>query len=312
MISIGYDPKPPGQLKLTKAIVDSDLDGVICAALLKRVYPKIEIYQCDAEMMAAGYYDKIIDQNTVITDLKYHPDCGLYLDHHESNRPDSDKFPGRWQDVNSAGRVVYEYFKQVADFTDLSEVIVQLDKFDMGKISREEFLNPNPVIQLGVSITRKDLVFNALVIELIAHYGFEYTHRHNLVQERIESTLAQREQQLAFIKQHSQIIDNIAVIDVRNYPGKEKLGGYLLVSQFADVDATIVAKKDGEKDDIKIRLYKNEFNPHVKNINLLQAAKQVSPNAGGHKNACGFNVTGQTNFDQLALQIIAKLKLQNK
>ena len=72
---------------ITRVVADSDLDGLMAAAVLKAAKPSIEVYFAHPALIRAGSIDHLIDRNTAICDLPFHENCGLYLDHHQTNRP---------------------------------------------------------------------------------------------------------------------------------------------------------------------------------------------------------------------------------
>lgn len=287
-VSYGFDPAPPGMFPATKALVDSDLDGIISGAILRNVYPEIEIFLGEATSMTEGKYDNLIDDKTIIVDLKYINGCGLYFDHHAGNKPDSNKFPGRWQDTGSAARVVYEYFKQVVDLSNFDPIMEGVDIFDSGGLTLEGFLSPNNIVKLGLSINRHDDEFNMYLIKELSKNKLDYVVSIGEVAKRLQEVMDKRVEIFQFIKSNYQIKSNIAFIDVSNYPGKEKITGYVLTSQFPEVEAVVTYKRDRERDRIKVRFYKNDFRKSPRNLNLLGLARKLNSKAGGHKGACGY------------------------
>ena len=72
---------------IERVVADSDLDGLMAAAVLKSSKPSLEVHFAHPALIRAGVVDHLIDENTAICDLPFHPDCGLYLDHHLTNKP---------------------------------------------------------------------------------------------------------------------------------------------------------------------------------------------------------------------------------
>src|SRR3989304_7289668 len=202
-ISLGYDPAKPGKYPITKLLIDSDLDGILCGAMLRIVYPKAEVITADATAIQMGEFNSRIDKNTVICDLKYVEGCGLYFDHHISNKPLSDKFPGRWRNTDSAAHVVYDYYRKDFDLSHFDEIIPEADKFDMGKITLTEVLEPNPVIQLGMSIRRDDEEFNLHLLELLAKKEFKDVVADPWVQQVLTENRESRNRVLTYLIKHA-------------------------------------------------------------------------------------------------------------
>ena len=72
---------------IVRVVADSDLDGLMAAAVLKASKPEIEVHFAHPALLRAGSIDHLIDRQTAICDLPFHEKCGLYLDHHLTNRP---------------------------------------------------------------------------------------------------------------------------------------------------------------------------------------------------------------------------------
>ena len=103
-------------LRIRRIIADGDMDGLFAAVVLRSRFPDAEIRFSHPAEIRAGILDHIIDRNTAICDLPFHPACGLYLDHHATNRPSAEveaKFISAgglciWQDKPSAARVAWD------------------------------------------------------------------------------------------------------------------------------------------------------------------------------------------------------------
>ena len=103
----------------TRVVADSDFDGLCGAAILKKFNPSAEIIFSHAALIRNGAIDNEINKNTVIVDLPFHPNCGWYLDHHQTNKPSNEELIEfeqnggviDWQPTPSAARLAYERIK---------------------------------------------------------------------------------------------------------------------------------------------------------------------------------------------------------
>ena len=85
-----------------RIIADSDLDGLCAAAILKSYNPDAEVVFSHAALIRSGRIDDVINHTTAMVDLPFHPNCGWYLDHHQTNKPnleEEDKFTKRGEYV---------------------------------------------------------------------------------------------------------------------------------------------------------------------------------------------------------------------
>ena len=90
--------------------------------------------------LRAGMLDEIIDRNTAICDLPRHADCGLSIDHHQSNEPKEEEIGPivLWEQTPSAARIAYNILKERIDLADLTEMMIWVDKLDGGTITIAE------------------------------------------------------------------------------------------------------------------------------------------------------------------------------
>ena len=141
----------PSDLDIRRIVTDSDLDGVVTAAILRRWWTDAEVVFGHPGELRAGLFDDLIDEWTAVCDLPMHPNCGLSIDHHQSNRPGGNESKAMvvWKDSPSAARIAYELFREVIDLSDLEDLLDWVDKLDSGSVSHEEFLSHAPAIWLS-------------------------------------------------------------------------------------------------------------------------------------------------------------------
>ena len=131
-----------------RIIADSDLDGLCAAAVLKSFNPDAEVIFSHAALVRSGKMDDLITSTTAMVDLPFHPSCGWYLDHHQTNRPTKEEEKNflesggicNWEAAPSAARVAYDLLSQMIDLSHLEEIMPIVDALDSGGISLEEFL----------------------------------------------------------------------------------------------------------------------------------------------------------------------------
>ena len=146
---------------ITRVVADSDLDGLMAAAVLKSSKPELEVHFAHPALLRAGFLDDIIDRNTAICDLPFHPNCGLYLDHHLTNRPNPEEEKEfhaeggicHWRDTPSAARAAYDLMKSELNLSHLEEIMPIVDQLDSGGISLEDFLADGPILRLSRSLS---------------------------------------------------------------------------------------------------------------------------------------------------------------
>ena len=115
--------KSAGLPEFTTIVADSDLDGLCAAAVLKAVNPNATVHFAHAALVRSGTIDHLINHQTAMVDLPFHPNCGLYLDHHLTNKPnqnESEIFQQNggileWHPTPSAARAAFPIGFRVCD-----------------------------------------------------------------------------------------------------------------------------------------------------------------------------------------------------
>lgn len=289
--------------EINKILSDSDLDGIVCAAILLNVYQQAEVYLTESAQIRAGELVTSIDSKTVISDLMYIEGCGLYFDHHDSNKPETESFPGRWQVADSASRIVYEYFKHVSDLSLFADYIQEVDKIDGGKISLADIEQRSPLLDIALSIDRNNHAINQLLVQLFSKYSPQTVWNNQAIKTYLQETRSKQEQAQSYASKHETLLGDLLFIDFSSYAEDLKLHSYLFVSRHKDVSAIAIAKpaKDNR---VKIGLYRNAINPEAKEYDLLNMAKNISPSsAGGHKGACGFALPANSDLAKIAQEM---------
>ncbi len=287
-------------LDIKKIITDSDLDGVVTAAILKRWWPKAEVIFGHPGNLRAGMMDDLIDRNTAICDLPRHPNCGLSIDHHKSNAPKEraeENCVILWEETPSAARIAYNLLKEKIDLSDLSETMLWVDKLDGGSISIDEFKGDNKVLWLGRIIGSS----NEITMKILENIENRKPINEilNLPDIRLElnERVAKQEYLNRIIKQNLYIIDRLAIARLENL--KIRSNGYLVTAIAGEeCDACMVIHGDigatfeeEENYPVSASFYTNSFLHKSGGIfDLTKLATNFDLDGGGHANACGCRI----------------------
>ncbi|GAA6209020.1 exopolyphosphatase [Cognatishimia sp. WU-CL00825] len=134
-------PDPDKQYRL---VTRSDMDGLVCAVLLKDLGICEDIKFVHPKDMQDGLVQ--MGSSDISTNLPYVPGVFLAFDHHDSEveRVEQD-LPNHVIDANakSAARVVYDYFGGKPAFPNVSEEMMRaVDKADAAQFDHQDILNP--------------------------------------------------------------------------------------------------------------------------------------------------------------------------
>ena len=134
----------PAELKY-RLITRSDMDGLVCAVLLKELGLLGEIVFQHPKDMQDGKVQ--VTERDILTNLPYVPGCGMCFDHHASEavRNGGQPTPNYIlkPDAKSAARVVYDHYGGKARFTRISDAMMDaVDKADSAGFSMDDVLEP--------------------------------------------------------------------------------------------------------------------------------------------------------------------------
>ncbi len=296
-----------GLPNFTRIIADSDLDGLCAAAVLKTLNPNAEVIFAHAALIRSGAMDSQIDENTAIVDLPFHENCGLYLDHHLTNRPtkkQEEEFVARggvcqWEATPSAARLAYDLISPFLDLSHLDEIMPIVDDLDSGGISKEDFLADGKILQLSRSLSLKhpehlqnvlNLLSNGVILKDLLQDKNISKHVDKAKSDRI---LAQR-----IVEENTTIVDRLAICRMEEKGVRSN--GYLVTAwagENADACCIIHGYADGTIDNpdrtaLSASFYANSFIENGQDrYDLSRMATSLDPTGGGHANACGCRVS---------------------
>jgi len=235
-----------------RLVTRSDMDGLVCAVILKQLQLIDEIIFVHPKDMQDGTIE--ITSNDIVTNLPYQKEAYLVFDHHESEsirNGEADNYiiiP----DAPSAARVVYDYYVKDNDLSMIREdMMVAVDKADSAQFSKEDILNPQGWDLLsflmdsrtGLGRFREFRISNyQLMMDLI-----DYCHDHGIedimklpdVAERVELFNKYADDFKAQLQRCSTVHKNLVVLDLREediiYPGNR----FMIYAMFEQTNISI-------------------------------------------------------------------------
>jgi len=132
-----------------RLLTRSDFDGLACAAILK----DLGIIDCWKFVHPKDIQDGLVeaDSNDVVANVPYISGCGLWFDHHssEKERLGDIEFEGASYLAPSCARVVYDYYKGSERLPNFEEMVAAADKVDSGRLAPDEIMDPRGWVMLG-------------------------------------------------------------------------------------------------------------------------------------------------------------------
>ena len=222
--------------KKYRLVTRSDMDGLVCAVILKELDLIENIKFVHPKDMQDGKIE--ITSNDITTNLPYVNGVYLCFDHHLSETLRNEKRDNHIIDPEamSAARVVFDYYGGKEKMPDISDdMMTAVDKADAAQFEMNDILEPKGWELLsflmdartGLGRFREFRISNyALMMDLI-----DYCKGHTIddilelpdVKERVELYFRYEKEFKEQIKRCSKVYGNLVVLDLRNeeiiYPG---------------------------------------------------------------------------------------------
>jgi len=281
------------KLDIQNIITDSDLDGLMCALLLKTIYPKAFVTFTDAQSIEQNTVELNM-QKSAICDLPPQKGVSLYFDHHESNFKKIVDTNGKWKVSDSATSLIYSYFQKNTKLKKFKDLIKITDLIDSGKFSLKQYQNPEDFLLLGISLQRENKAMLYLLLELLLHYQIDDVFKHSFIKSYLFLEKTKLLNNSTILKNNTKLINDIAIADLTKIKSEVSGASYAVSSLFSKSSAVITIRK--QSNTLKVRFYKNSFNKKAKQYNLLKALDYIPHiTGGGHSYACGFNTKSALN-----------------
>ena len=277
-----------------RLITHTDLDGIMCAAIISDVEEVLEIKFADPGSIQAGKI--FVNEHDIIADLPYDRRCGIWFDHHESSKPrEGLKFEGAWKLAPSAARVAYDYYENpYLEKYDLA--LAEVDKIDSGQVPVEQVKNPSGWFLLSNTLEssapkKEDDEYRRHVIALIRRNpDVEVALVDAKVAKRVAQVRADFELFAKILKESTVMDGKVAYSDLRARPDLPRGNNYLVYSLFPDAVSSvrIMPFSDNEdRDTVKISVGHNIYGKKC-GFDVGAAMKKIG--GGGHRPVGGASV----------------------
>ena len=135
----------PIEGKKYRLITRSDMDGLVCAVLLKKYGIIDDVKFVHPKDMQDGLIE--VNENDISTNLPYVDGIFICFDHHDSEVTRAGKTKDNHVmdiDAKSAARVVYDYFGGKDSFSEVADEMMEaVDKADSAGFTRQDIIDPH-------------------------------------------------------------------------------------------------------------------------------------------------------------------------
>ena len=189
-----------------------------------------------------------IRKDDVLINVPYHPDCGLWFDHHQHTdtypKPPGD-FKGLYRIAPSAAGLVYEYYGGAETMPEFEELVRETDRLDSADLRPGDVFTPQGYIQLGFTIDGRTGIgqfqdyFLTLFDLLRKAPSIDEVLAHPAVAQRCRQMSRQQEAFKDALEAHSRLEDNVVVTDFRPLDEVPVGNRFLVYAVFPEANVSI-------------------------------------------------------------------------
>jgi nanoRNase/pAp phosphatase (c-di-AMP/oligoRNAs hydrolase) len=232
-----------------RLVTRGDLDGLTSAVIITLKEPIDEI----ALIHPQDITDKKVEirPDDILANVPYHPNCGMWFDHHlltDSNEKPPPNFKGRYRVAPSAARLVYEYYLEKypndPDLLRLSKLVDETDRLDAAQLTPQDVDQPRDYILLGYTIDSRtglggfENYFKKLV-EWLKAMPIESVLEQPEVKERIDRIRNEQEDFRRLLQRNSFQLSNVVVTDLREIERLPAGNRFLIYTLFPDTNVSL-------------------------------------------------------------------------
>lgn len=300
-----------------RLLTRSDLDGLICAVLLRHLDMIGQIVLIDhPSVMQEGQVE--VRGTDIIANLPYVPGAWLAFDHHLSETLRNKENPRHIidPDAPSAARVIYEYYGGKSRFSDFfDDIMAAVDKADAGRFSRQDILYPTGWVLLNFLVDKRTGIedwgkfaiseeqFKLCLIDWIGRMPIDEIMQMPDVSQRAELYFHYEAKYKSQLTSSAIIHHNIVILDCRSqqwvYPGNR----FIVYALYPQCNVSIQVKHEPETGKTTFSVGKSIINK-TSDANIGQLMLRYG--GGGHR-AAGACHVDEADAEKVLAEIIEVL-----
>ena len=132
-----------------KIITRGDFDGLACSVLLTDVEEISDIRFAHPKAVQDQEID--VSAEDIVVNLPYHPDCGMWFDHHISEEgagKNPEAFKGKHGVAPSCARLIFDHYDRLG-WRKYKEMLNAVDKVDSAQLDLNDILRPSGWVKLA-------------------------------------------------------------------------------------------------------------------------------------------------------------------
>ena len=300
-----------------RLVTRSDFDGLVCGMILKEAGIIDSVQYAHPKDLQDGIFQA--EPTDVLCNVPFVPGCGMWFDHHTSEKDRvgwTPGVPGVSKQAPSCARIVYEYFGGEEKYPQFKELIEATDKVDSGQLTLEDIQNPQGWVLIGfLSDPRTGLgrfrdfrVSNhTLMMSFIDHFRtmtVEEILAHPDVKERLDMYYEQTGLFVEMVKKHSRVEGNVLITDLRDINPIYTSNRFTIYSLYPEANVSLWITDGKAKMNVMVSCGYSVLNRTcTTDIGTLM----LKYGGGGHKQVGTCQVPFE-DADRIIAEIIAEIK----
>lgn len=232
-----------------RLVTRGDLDGLTSAVIITMKEPIDEVVLVHPQDIT----DKRVPirSDDILANVPYHPDCGVWFDHHlltESNEKPPPQFKGKHRTAPSAARLVYEYYLEKnprdKDLLAIEKLVEETDRLDSAHLTKADVENPQDYILLGYTIDSRTGLGNfegyfMRLVEWLKTMPISDVLEQPEVKERVDRIRAEQADFSRLLKRNSFQLNNVVVTDLREIDRLPAGNRFLIYTLFPESNVSL-------------------------------------------------------------------------
>ena len=292
-----------------RLVTRGDMDGLTSAVLITEMENVESIWLIHPQDITDKQF--IVRSDDIFANLPYHPDCGMWFDHHlltDSNEKPPPNFKGMYRQAPSTARVIYEYYNS-PKLNRFEKLIAETDRMDSANLNVDDVLDPKDYILLGFTVDprtglgRFEDYFLSLV-KALKDFTIEEVLEMSEVQSRVDLMRSQWEEFKGLTTKHSRMEKNVVVTDFRDVDPIPVGNRFLVYTLFPEANVSMRIHWDPQRQHVAVVVGHAIFN-RTCNANIGELMSEYG--GGGHYGA-GSALLWEESAEESIKEIIGKLQ----
>jgi hypothetical protein len=294
-----------------RMVTRGDMDGLVCAVLISQFVPIESFLLIHPQDITDRKVE--IGPDDVLANVPFHPNCGMWFDHHAHSAKAElppEGFPGAWGRAPSTARLVYEHYGAWEKLLAFEELVRETDRMDSAELSPEEIENPQRFMRLGFTLDARtglgafqDYVLT--VFDLLRHrQAIEKVLDHPAVRRRWHQIQEGDANFRQALQEHSRVDGNVVITDFRALDPVPVGNRFLIYALFPKVNVSLRLHWGPRRQFVVAALGHSIFDRSC-NTDVGELAARYG--GGGHRAAASVPLP-VAQADELAGRIVEELK----